>query len=104
MFALRQCQRPEEIKKKIKLALALLLFKKRVISQGKAAELAEMTRARFMEVLKEHGIPTFEYEEKDYQRDQQIRKNFIDQLTKEGFRISEKLYRQIFPESKATRR
>jgi predicted HTH domain antitoxin len=42
------------------------------ISLGKATELAEMSRARFMEVLKEHGISAYEYDEKDFEKDQQM--------------------------------
>lgn len=62
----------EDIKKKLKIALAIILFQEKSISIGKATELAEMSRVRFMEVLREHGIAAFEYEEKDYQKDKQM--------------------------------
>jgi predicted HTH domain antitoxin len=71
IFAMRGLEKPEEIKKKLKIALAILLFQERSISLGKATELAEMSRVKFMEVLKEHGIPTYEYGEKDFEKDQQ---------------------------------
>lgn len=72
IFAMRGLEKPEEIKKKLKMALAILLFQERSISLGKATELAEMSRVRFMEVLKEHGISAYEYGEKDFEKDQQI--------------------------------
>jgi predicted HTH domain antitoxin len=72
IFAMRGLEKPEEIKKKLKMALAILLFQERSISLGKATELAEMSRVRFMEVLKEHGISVYEYGEKDFEKDQQM--------------------------------
>ncbi|ODS30728.1 MAG: hypothetical protein SCARUB_04158 [Candidatus Scalindua rubra] len=58
--------------KKLKIALAILLFQERSISLGKATELAEISRVKFKEVLKEHGIPAYEYSEKDLTRDKQV--------------------------------
>jgi len=72
IFAMRGVEKPEEVKKKLKIALAILLFQERTISLGKATELAGMSRVRFVEVLKEHAIPAFEYGEKDFERDQQV--------------------------------
>lgn len=72
IFAMRGVEKPEEVRKKLKIALAILLFQERTISLGKATELAEMSRVRFMEVLKEHEISAFEYGEKDFERDQQV--------------------------------
>jgi predicted HTH domain antitoxin len=70
LFAMKVYERPEEVKNKMKTALALLLFQERVISLGKAAELADMNRVKFLEVLAEHGLPAYEYGEKDFNRDQ----------------------------------
>ena len=72
IFAMRGLEKPGEIKKKLKMALAILLFQERSISLGKATELAEMSRGRFIEVLKEHGIPAYEYSEKDFEKDKQM--------------------------------
>src|SRR4030065_1560190 len=72
IFVMKGLEKPEEIKKKLKIALAILLFQERSISLGKATELAEMSRVKFMEVLKEHGIPAYEYGEKDFEKDQQM--------------------------------
>ena len=71
IFVMRSIDKPEEIKKKLKIGLAVLLFQERSISLGKATELAGMSRIRFMEFLKEHGIPPHEYTDKDFERDQQ---------------------------------
>ncbi|HLA47598.1 MAG TPA: UPF0175 family protein [Nitrospinota bacterium] len=72
IFAMRGREKPEEVKKKLKIALAILLFQEKSISLGKATELAEMSRVRFMEVLKEHNISAYEYGERDFERDQQV--------------------------------
>ncbi|MFZ3089418.1 MAG: UPF0175 family protein [Nitrospirota bacterium] len=72
IFAMKGLEKPEEVKKKLKIALAILLFQERAISLGKAAELAEMSRVKFMEALKEHGLPAYEYSERDFKRDQQV--------------------------------
>jgi len=72
LFAMRGLDKPEEVKKKLKIALAILLFQERSISLGKATELTEMSRVRFMEVLREHGIPAYEYGEKGFEKDQQV--------------------------------
>ena len=72
IFAMRGLEKPEEVKKKLKIALAILLFQEKSISLGKATELAEMSRVRFMEVLKEHNISAYEYGERDFERDQQV--------------------------------
>ncbi len=71
IFAMKGLDKPEEVKKKLKIALAILLFQERSISLGKATELADMSRVRFMEAVKEHGIPVYEYGEKDFESDQQ---------------------------------
>ena len=72
IFAMRGREKPEEVKKKLKIALAILLFQEKSISLGKATELAEMSRVGFMEVLKEHNISAYEYGERDFERDQQV--------------------------------
>jgi predicted HTH domain antitoxin len=72
IFAMRGLEKPEKVKKKLKIALAILLFQERSISLGKATELAGMSRVRFIEVLKEHDISAYEYGEKDFEREQQV--------------------------------
>jgi len=72
IFAMRGLEKPERVKKKLKIALAILLFQEGSISLGKATELTEMSRVRFMEVLKEHDIPAYEYGEKSFEKDQQV--------------------------------
>ncbi len=72
IFAMRGLEKPEGVKKKLKIALAILLFQEGSISLGKATELTEMSRVRFMDVLKEHCIPAYEYGEKGFEKDQQV--------------------------------
>jgi len=72
IFAMRGLEKPEKVKKKLKIALAILLFQESSISLGKATELTGMSRVRFIEVLKEHDISAYEYGEKDFEREQQM--------------------------------
>ena len=72
IFAMRGLEKPEKVKKKLKIALAILLFQERSISLGKATELTGMSRVRFIEVLKDHDISAYEYGEKDFEREQQV--------------------------------
>ena len=72
IFAMRGLEKPEKVKKKLKIALAILLFQERSISLGKATELTGMSRGRFIEVLKDHDISAYEYGEKDFEREQQV--------------------------------
>ena len=52
----------------IKKYLALYMFKERILSFGKAAELAEMDRLEFMELTGSKGI-SLNYDADDYQDD-----------------------------------
>ena len=72
IFAMRGLEKPEELKNRLKMALALLLFQERVISLGKATELAGMSRVKFMDVLKEHDIFAYDYSKEDFKKDQQM--------------------------------
>ena len=69
IFVMRGMEKPDYVKRKMKMALAMLLFQEKSISLGKAAELADVSRVRFMDVLKEHGLPSYEYSEQDFERD-----------------------------------
>ena len=69
LFAMREVKDSEKIKKKLKTALAIFLFQERSISLGKAVELAETSRVKFMEVLRAHRLPANEYSEKDFEMD-----------------------------------
>ena len=71
IFVMKGMEKPEEVKKKLKIALAILLFQEKTISLGKAIELAGMSRIRFIEVLKKHNVSAYEYSEKDFEKDQQ---------------------------------
>ena len=85
LFAMRAIEQPEEVQKKLKTALAILLFQEQVISLGKATELAEMSRVDFMEILKEHGIAAYEDSERDFERDQQTISDMIIREDSEEF-------------------
>jgi predicted HTH domain antitoxin len=50
LFVMKGLEKPEEVKKKLKIALAILLFQEGAISLGKATELADMSRIKFMDV------------------------------------------------------
>ncbi|GMT49228.1 MAG: hypothetical protein IEMM0008_0767 [bacterium] len=72
IFAMRGLGGPEGVKNKLKTTLAIFLFQEKAISLGKATELTEMTRTRFLELLKEHNLAAYEYTENDFNRDQQV--------------------------------
>ncbi len=80
IFVMRGMEKPEDVKRKMKMALAILLFQEESISLGKAAELAEVSRVCFMEVLKEHGLPSNEYGEKDFERDKEAMVKYREEV------------------------
>lgn len=53
----------------VRAALAIHLFLDGVVSIGKAAELAEVPRVEFEELIVEMGLPTVRYELSDYEDD-----------------------------------
>ena len=69
IFAMRGVGKPDIVRKKLKLALAVFLFQEETISLGKAAELAELSRVQFIELLQSYGIAAYEYSETDFRRD-----------------------------------
>jgi predicted HTH domain antitoxin len=71
IFAMRGHKKIGDIKKKLKTSLAIILFQEGSISLGKAAELAEMSRVKFIELLKEYDLPAYEYTEEDFEKDRQ---------------------------------
>ena len=59
----------EKLAIEMKRAMAVNLFRRRLLSIGKAAELAEMCLADFMSLLAENNIPITEYTVSDLQKD-----------------------------------
>jgi len=58
-----------ELKKRIKLSLAIQLFTQQKITIGKAAQIADMTRFQFETLLSEHNIPISNLEIEDVLND-----------------------------------
>lgn len=54
---------------RVRLALAIHLFREEIISAGRAAELAGEPRAAFELLLGELGVPPVRYDEADYERE-----------------------------------
>ena len=81
LFAMRPVRTQIDVIQKIKIALAIQLFREQGISLGKATELAEMSRVRFIELLKKYDIPAYEYTEKHYDQDQKAIAKYME-LTK----------------------
>jgi predicted HTH domain antitoxin len=71
IFAMRGIKEIDDIKKKLKIALAIILFQERAISLGKATELAEMSRVKFIDLLKQYDLPAYIYTEEDFEKDRQ---------------------------------
>ena len=57
-----------EIAQRLKTELAIALYAQGVLSLGKAAELAEMSRLLFGELVGQRGVPR-QYSEKDLTQD-----------------------------------
>lgn len=58
-----------ELKKIIKISLAIHLYKEAKLTIGKAAQIAEMSRFEFETLLSEHRIPISNLEEEDVLKD-----------------------------------
>ena len=53
---------PEEISEELKVAAAIFWYARGLVSQGKAAEIAGQSRAAFIDVLAEVGVPACQEE------------------------------------------
>lgn len=72
----------EDIKNKLKISLAIILFQEGKISLGKAAELAMMSGVKFIEVLKKYDLPAYEYTEEDFDKDQHAVTEYLKMIGK----------------------
>ena len=59
----------EKLKFEIKKIYVFDLFRKGKISAGKAAEVLELTKVSFIDLLKENDIPYFNYSEEEWQEE-----------------------------------
>ena len=59
----------DKLEQEMKRTTAIDLFRRGLLSTGKAAELAGMCLADFMDLLLAHGVPVVEYTIKDYEKD-----------------------------------
>jgi predicted HTH domain antitoxin len=72
----------EDIKEKLKISLAIILFQEGTISLGKAAELTRMSRIKFIELLKKYDLPAYEYTQEDFDMDQQAVAEYLKMTEK----------------------
>jgi len=61
----------EKLVQELKKAIAIYLFRKGLLSIGKAAELAELCLADFMDVLVQNDVPVAVYTVEDMEKDLQ---------------------------------
>lgn len=59
------------IQEEIKIALAIELFTKRSVTFARAAEIAGLSRYKFEHILKDRGIPSYEYTDQEYKQDKE---------------------------------
>jgi predicted HTH domain antitoxin len=59
----------QKLELEIKTEIAFFLFKKRIISRGKACEMSNMDIYTFLEECKKKEIPTFDLEEDSLQKE-----------------------------------
>jgi len=55
----------DELAEKMKLYTAIALYQKKKLSLGKSAQLVGMDRLSFIDILKNEGIPIFDYNNKE---------------------------------------
>ncbi len=53
---------PEDFKKELRLAAAVKWYEMKQVSQGRAAEIAGLSRAEFIESLARFGVSPFQYD------------------------------------------
>ena len=53
---------PENFKKELRLAAAIKWYEMRLISQGRAAEIAAVSRSEFIDALGRYGVTPFQYD------------------------------------------
>lgn len=75
--AIRTLERTGTDEERVKVSLAIGLFAEKAVSLAKAAQLAGMTRFEFATLLKQRGIPAYEYTQETYEEDLA----FIDSAT-----------------------
>ena len=59
----------DRLEQEMKRVTAIDLFRRGLLSTGKAAELAGMCLADFMDLLQAHDMPVVEYTVEDYEKD-----------------------------------
>jgi len=62
--------------------LALKYFKEKVVSLGRAAELADLSKWDFIEYLSENDVPVFDYDHDEVRRELKTADNLSDRLKK----------------------
>lgn len=53
---------PAAFTNELRLAAAVLWYDRRLVSQGRAAEIAGVSRAEFIDALSRYGVTPFQYE------------------------------------------
>lgn len=61
-----------DISEKLRVSLAVGLFIQGAATLAKAAQFAKMTRYKFMNLLKDYGIPVYEYTQRAYEQDREF--------------------------------
>jgi predicted HTH domain antitoxin len=70
----------EMIAQELKEAAAVDLFKKKIFSLSKAAQLAGMSQVDFRGLLRKNQIPAFEYTEEQWEQDKKSIGKYIENL------------------------
>jgi predicted HTH domain antitoxin len=56
---------PDAFGREMRIAAAVLWYERRQVSQGRAAEIAGLSRAEFIDALSRYGVSPFQYESAD---------------------------------------
>jgi predicted HTH domain antitoxin len=92
---------PERIQKDAPTLLVLQLFKDKVISGGKAAELLSISRVDFLDLLGSHRLPIFDMAEEELARDLATASEFASRIESERYRAQVLQTKRTSRESKS---
>ena len=72
---------PERMAEESRKLLALKYFREKLLSLGKAAELANLTKWDFIEYLSDNGVPALDYDERELEREFDTARRVCERIT-----------------------
>ena len=69
---------PERLADESRKLSALKYFREKLLSLGKAAELANLTKWEFIEYLSENGVPVIDHDDRELEREFETARRFVE--------------------------